>query len=259
MRWLSLGATFWVKSLRPWAQFPLPFHANRWVVLQCEIGYFRFNGETHAFARRREDFHSHRDFLGALGPLKIIEQLRPSYARRYNRRLLDLSMGYSEHELQNGTEAALDWLIKEVSEPRLPDLRRGKSASDDWTLNHTLAFLTAALAPVFRETTGHPRTRLTRIEPIVSEVLKRPWKPTHAMTGKEPLMAFCYDVLGVSAARVSQARARYKGAIDKMLKRMIARANMRMAAGLPFGDPPGPIAQAWKYQRLLGIKSSKSS
>jgi hypothetical protein len=34
-------------------------------------------------------------FMGALGPMKIIEQLRPSYARRYNRLLLDLSIGFS--------------------------------------------------------------------------------------------------------------------------------------------------------------------
>lgn len=140
-------------------------------------------------------------FLGALGPLKIIEQLRPSYARRYDRWLRELSMAYSEHELQEGTEAAVDWLIKQAFEPRLPDLRQGKSTSDDWTLTFRLDRLTTALAPVFRETKGRPRTRLTRIEPIVSEVLGRPWKPTHAMTGKEPLMGFCYDVLSVSAAR----------------------------------------------------------
>jgi hypothetical protein len=199
-------------------------------------------------------------FLGALGPLKIIEQLRPSYARRYNRRLLELSVGYSDHELQHGTDAALEWLIKQVSEPRLPDLRRGKSTSDDWTLNLTLGRLQTALAPVFRETKGRPRTRLTRIEPIVSEVLGRPWKPTHAMTGKEPLMAFCYDVLNVSAARVSLARARLGRAIDKTLKGMFATVNMRLAAGRPpGGDHRGPIAQAWQYQKVLGIKAYKSS
>jgi hypothetical protein len=196
-------------------------------------------------------------FLGAFGPLKIIEELRPSYARRYGRWLSELSMAYSEHEVQDGTEAALDWLIKQVFDPTLPDLRRGKSASEDWTLNDKLGRLKTALAPVFRETNGDPpRTRLARIEPIVSEVLGRPWKPTHAMTGKEPLMAFCYDVLGVSAARASQARARWWRATDKMLKRMIARANMRRAAGLPAGDSPGPIAQVW---RLLGMGPDGSS
>ena len=197
--------------------------------------------------------------MGALGSMKIIEQLRPSYARRYNRLLLDLSIGFSEHQLQDGTEAALDWLIKQVSEPRLPDLRRGKSTSDDWTLHFTLPRLKTALAPVFQETKGRPRVRLMRIEPIVSEVLGRPWKPTHAMTGKEPLMAFCYDVLNVSAARVSQARARLGRAIDKTLQGMIARDALRRAAGLPIGDTPGPIAQAWQYQKVLGIKAYKSS
>jgi hypothetical protein len=145
-------------------------------------------------------------FLGALSPLKIIEQLRPSYARRYRRRLLDLSAAYSDHEVQNGTEAALDWLIKQVFEPSLPDLRQGKSTRDDWTLNDTLGRLATALAPVFRETKGRPRTRLMRVEPIVSEVLGRPWKPTHAMTGKEPVPStYSSDRLTPRAAGIRDA------------------------------------------------------
>jgi len=196
-------------------------------------------------------------FLGALASLKIIEQLRPSYARRYNRWLLDLSMAYSEHELQDGTEAALDWLIKQVSEPKLPDLRRGKSASDDFGLFFKLIDLKNALEPVFRETKGHPKRRLTRIEPIVTNVLGQRWRPTPAMTGKEPLMAFCYDVLNLSAARASQVRARNIRAMATRLKRMFARDAMRRAAGLPTGDTPGPIAEAWQYQELLGIKPDR--
>jgi hypothetical protein len=192
--------------------------------------------------------------MAASGPLKIVEQLRPSYGPRCRQWIDDLGDQYGDHLLRDGSAEALGWLMAQVSDPKLPDRRRGKSAVEDEALLRKLRSLKTALAPMFRDTKGSPKTRLMRIGPVVSEVLGRPWKPPHTVTGNEPLTAFCYDLLGTSAARVSQVRRRFIRVTHRKRENLIAGMELLLPALRAAGKDDSPTLEAISSLRAIDAK-----
>ena len=141
------------------------------------------------------------------GYRSIITTHLPGYAKRlapWGRRL------EVEHTLRvsrDGETAAKSWLLAEVRNPRLPDLRKGKSLSDDPALVRRYENLKVDLKPVFRQFRQNTSRRNQAAAPIVSRILGRNVTPDWSwVTGN--LTEFCMERLKTNAVRLSRARRR---------------------------------------------------
>ena len=148
-------------------------------------------------------------FLQALcgGLRSIITRHLPSYVRRLDPWLDKLLEEYKLRASRDGQAHANTWLLAELRNPRLPDLRKGKSLPDDEVLVDQYKKLKAKLAPVFRQFRRETIPRNKAAASIISRVLDHtitPEKLPHIV----PLSQFCLDVLETDKVRLSRAGRR---------------------------------------------------
>ncbi len=160
-------------------------------------------------------------FLEALcGGLRsiIAKHLPASYARRLDLWMEELRQQYRLRRGRDGEARAKKWLLGELRNPRLPDLRKGKSLDDDLALVEGHAKLRERLSPIFRRYRQDDPRRYKKAASIVSSVLNRPHDPED-LPEERSVSQFCVKVLAADAVRLSRARRRLSRSASQDVQR----------------------------------------
>lgn len=156
----------------------------------------------------REDPFAYFVLLGfCVGLQSIIKQHLPRYAKRLEHWKEELWEEFKLLEIRDGTFDARIWLMNQLTTPRLPDLRRGKSLADDRLLVDRYNSLMKELRPIFQEYQRNCHNRIMKAAPIVSRIMGDT-RDGHDFPTTPKLSEFCKDVLGAGSVRLARAKRR---------------------------------------------------
>ncbi len=153
------------------------------------------------------------------GLSSIVQSHMPkSFAKRHQAWFDGLFQEFELRETRDGETAAQQWLVTQLRNPSLPDLRRGKSLDDDRVLVNRFNKLKDKMRPIFARHRRDADARRREAAPIVSRILQRTVTPQELPPTRQVAL-FCSDVLGASSVRVSRARQRLSGEAARKIQR----------------------------------------
>ena len=142
------------------------------------------------------------------GLLSIVQSHMPKpFAKRLRTWIDGLLQEFELRGSRDGDTSAQQWLVAQLRNPCLPDLRKGKSLDEDKVLVGRFNKLKEAMAPIFARHRKDAFARRREAAPIVSKILKRTVTPEDLLPTRA-VSQFCYDVLGTSSVRLSRASRR---------------------------------------------------
>jgi len=143
----------------------------------------------------------------AAGLESLIRRYNPGVAPRLRAWMDRLLEEFQRRQSRDGKKQSEDWLIAELRNPQLPDMRARGHLDRDQQLVRRYEDLRKAIKPKFSQFRRNLESRNQVIAPLVSQQLGRPFSPCDLLTDRS-LSRFCYHVLGTNAVTLSRARKR---------------------------------------------------
>jgi len=181
------------------------------------------------------------------GLLSIVQSHMPKpFAKRLRTWIDGLFQEFELRGTRDGDTSAQQWLVAQLRNPRLPDLRKDKSLVKDKILVGRLNELKEAMAPIFARHRKDAFVRRREAAPIVSKILKRT-VTSEDLPPTRYISQFCLEVLDTSAVRLSRASRRLSG----KAARSIQRATVFLEAAASDTKNPKDAAKAKRALIIL--------
>lgn len=144
-----------------------------------------------------------------IGSYRLLKRVHPTTAKRYTIFTFDLRREYQDR-LRRCPDKADEWLLRQLDEMRLPDLRTNKNVRRDGLRVAQYDKLKKNLEPYFKRG-RRPAHYLKEIARIVSATIdKQVYSNGLPHPGDETLTEYCLEVLKTNAVTLSRARRRSK-------------------------------------------------